>query len=82
MIGGDEMLLVALLGEELSAGAVVAALGEELQRQERMGGPLCGVELDRVRRPAAGRVLDDDEVDREPPENAGRCRWPIRCAVR
>ena len=30
VIGSDEMLLLTLLGEEPPAGAVVAALGEEL----------------------------------------------------
>ena len=55
VVGGDEMLLHALLGEEPPACAVIAAVGEELQGQERVGGPaLAQVELDRVRRPRAG----------------------------
>src|SRR5215218_1103749 len=75
MIGSDEMLLLTLLGEEPPAGAVVASIGEELQRQERMGGPtFAKVEFDCVRRPAARRVLDNHEVDREAAENTGRCQ--------
>src|SRR5215204_4967410 len=69
------MLLLTLLGEESPAGAVVASVGEELQRQERMGGPtFAKVEFDRVRRPGAGRALDNHEVDREAAENPGRCQ--------
>src|SRR5215213_1341302 len=68
------MLLLTLLGEEPPAGAVVASIGEKLQRQERMGGPtFAKVEFDCVRRPAARWVLDNHEVDREAAENAGRC---------
>ena len=65
------MLLDALGCEVPARLRVIAAAGEELQRQERMGGAaLAEVELDRVCGPVAGGIPDDDEVDREPTEHA------------
>src|SRR5215210_4714706 len=76
------MLFLTLLGEESPALTVVAALGKELQGQERMGGSTSAkVELDRVGRPAARLVLDHDKVDCEPPKSAGRCQ-PIADPLR
>ena len=64
---------------------VVAAVGEELQGQERVRrAALAEVELDGVRRPGARRVLHDDEVEREPAQHtlarpaARRSRWRPR----
>ena len=71
MVGGDQVLLVPAGCQEQRGRRVVAAVGEELQGEERVGGPaLAQVELDGVRRPRAVGAADHDEVDREPAERA------------
>ena len=77
VVGGDQVLLVAPRREEQRGAGVVAAVGEELQREERVRRPaLAQVELDGVRRPLAASAADDDEVDREPAQRAQR-REPV-----
>ena len=71
VVGGHQVLLVAARGEEERRHGVVAAVGEELQGEERVGRPaLAQVELDRVRRPLAVGAPHHDEVDREPAQRA------------
>ena len=52
VVGGHEVLLVAGGRQEVPGPGVVAAVGQELQGQERVSGPtLPEVQLDRVRAP-------------------------------
>ena len=71
VVAGDEVLLLAA-GAVNSAGLrVVGAVGEELQREERVRrAALAQVDLDRVRLPLAVRVPDGDEVEREAADHA------------
>ena len=71
VVGRDHVLLAPARRGEERRGRVVGAVGEELEREERMRGPaLAQVELDRVRAPGSAAVPRDDEVDGEPPEHA------------
>ena len=65
------MLLAAARCGEERRDRVVGAVGEELEREERVRrAALAQVDLDGVRRPSAARLAHDDEVDREAPEDA------------
>ena len=77
VVGRDQVLAAAAGRQEDPALAVVGAVGEELQGQERMGGAaLAEVQLDRVRRPRAAIVLHHNEIHREPAEHAELCETP------
>src|SRR3954447_13834629 len=71
MVRRDEMLLApARRGEQRGAG-VVLAVGQELEREERVRrAALAQVELDRVGRPRAVSGSYHDEVHREAPQHA------------
>ena len=71
VIGRHQVLLVAARCHEQRSRRVVATVGEELQREERVSrATLAEVELDRVGRPPSASVADDDEVDREAAQRA------------
>src|SRR5215216_3831537 len=75
MISGHQMPLLASRDQELTGRTVVQAVGQELQREERMGGAApAQIELNGVGRPLAGAVPLHDEVDREPTQGTLSCQ--------
>ncbi len=75
VVGGDEVLL-SPLGAGKSASSGRGAVGQELEREERVGGAaLAEVELDRVGVHVPPAV-DHDEVDGEAAEHALRASAP------
>jgi hypothetical protein len=71
MIGGDEALLAAARRDEHRPLLVVAAVGQELQREKRVGrAAFAQVDLDRIRGPDAVRRAHHHKVHGEAPEHA------------
>src|SRR4029453_15683689 len=71
MVGGNDMLLPALGGDEQRRSSVVVSVGEELQRQKWVSRPaLAEVQLNGVRRPGSGGIAHHHEVDGEPAQHA------------
>src|SRR5438874_78542 len=69
-----EVLLPAARRREQRGRRVIPPVGEELKRQERVGGAaLAQVDLDRVRLPGPAPVADDDEIDGEAAEHPRLC---------
>ena len=84
MIAGNIVLFHPAWRPEYAFSLIELAFGEELEKQVGMrGAALAEVDFDGIGLPAAGVIPRDNEIDREPAQNAEfRQPLPHPCGLR